>query len=256
MLPKPKGSRMKKCYTSTPLILILSLPFTLQTTPQDKISQQAISHDKDAKIVIHNHVTGSSSNATAHSENRTEQTSRVEQFSYSLLHSITSMVTDLQKTVPGYMNSIRQHKYKIYAATIGASYLYLQYQLHIVHTLLEDPTSWCNWKEIVSLQHLACAPHQDLIPELLADIQKKYLVLSKQNTQINKTAPFNQFINNVSLELTLLQQYATIQEWATFCCISKLFSFSYKKSMIQEKINRLHIMLDIFVTWQIKEFLK
>ena len=202
-------------------------------------------------ITFHNHITGTTATATAQNQTTASQESNT-----SVQQQLAPWYDGAKKTA---MNSYEQmilHKYKIFTACACTYYVWLNYQLHAVSTMINDETSWSNWKATASMQQLVCAPHADLIPQLIADIQKKYLLSKKACLSCNHASAFDQFIKEVSQELALLQNYATIQKWTKIAYLSKFFYFPYKRSMIQEKINRLHIMLDIFISWQTKELLK
>ncbi len=227
------------CYIFSILFLLPTIPMA----PNDNSS-------KTPPIIFNNYMTGSTATATAQNQTTTSQESKTS------VQLLTPWYDSAQKTAMNCYDQMLQHKYKILMAGACAYYVHLNYQLHAVSTMICDETSWCNWKATASMQQLIYAPHDELIPQLLADIQKKYLLSKKISLSHNHESAIDQFIKEVSHELALLQNYVTIQKWTKTLHVSKLFYFSYKKSMIQEKINRLHIMLDIFISWQTKELLK
>ncbi|MBI2353294.1 hypothetical protein HYV11_03585 [Candidatus Dependentiae bacterium] len=162
----------------------------------------------------------------------------------------------IKKTHSCFFNFIENHKYATAFSLISTLYLYVNYRCYTIEKLLQSPSSWCNWKEIVSTQQLVATQQQELIYQLLNDIQKKYFLTYKTTICSLQNSSFDQFIKDIMNELTSLQQYITIKEYASALYLKKIFRFSYKKSIIQEKINRLQFIMDLFLTWQTKELLK
>lgn len=163
----------------------------------------------------------------------------------------------LQKLTDASKVHLWNYKYPIALALLGAGYSYLVYQIHHIHTaIFQNPHAWCNWKAVVSLQQLSYAQPQDLIEQLLLDIQKKY-ILSSITLQPNHQLPtMQQFLTDIAHELALLTWYQTTQKITTACWASKLFNFSYTETAVQEKIDRLDYILNIFIAWQTKELCK
>lgn len=224
----------------THLIILFLLIKFIQNNP----AQQPI----NLTVNVCNHTTGSSATASTDTGVNFEQKNN--------LMSALSAYDDFKKNIPTFYNYLLQHKYKITVGLFFASFTHTQYKIHRIHKMLQAPTSWCNWKAITSTQQLASAPHDDLIPELINDIQKKYLLKSKMTSIHICMSPFDQFIKDVSRELELLEWYLTVQKITKTIHASPFFYFNHKKSFVQEKINRIHMMLDIFINWQTKEFLK
>lgn len=220
------------------------------------LSQVATSEEKQPlHITIHNHNDGATSSSTSHnestSEQKTDSSANAQSTNYAeMIHLYYD--TCKQSALEHYQNMLK-HKYKIIAALSLTLYAQTQYRLYKIHTLLDSPRSWCNWKSITPTEQLVCISHEELIPLLLCDMQKKYLLLPPKN---RIESYIDHFIKEVSNELALLQGYITMQKYANMLYLSKLFYFSHKKSFVQEKINRLHIILDIFISWQTKELLK
>lgn len=199
-------------------------------------------------FIIHNHITGSSARATTETDFDFDQKNN--------MLSMPNVYDDFKKNIPIYYNLLFQHKYKITAGLFCTSFICTQYKIYTTHKMLESPVSWCNWKATASTQQLASASRDELTPELINDIQKKYLLKSKMTSCRISTPPFDQFIKDLSQELELLEWYRSVQKVTKIMHISKCFYFHHKKSFILEKINRIHIMLDIFINWQTKDFLK
>lgn len=206
-------------------------------------------------ITIHNHNDGSKSCSTSRNESISEQqtNSTAHAQSTNYVENMYFYYVALKKTALDYYNNILNHKYKIIAGLACAAYAQTQYKLYKAHIVLENQKSWCNWKSITPTEQLVCIHHEELISLLLCDMQKKYLLLHSKNHTVSSV---DQFIKEISCELALLQSYIAIKKQAKLLYLSKIFYFSHKKSIVQEKINRLHIILDIFINWQTKELLK
>ena len=196
-------------------------------------------------------------NADIKNENKVNTSLSFSWIDYKKLSEyIEKYAEKIKKNSPDYCNFLCDNKYKIMAGFVGINYVYLQYQLYKIDTLLQNNMSWCNWKSTVPMQQLVCSNHDELIPSLLCDIQKKYLLSSKIVSKIHKFSQFDSFIKDLLYEQNILLRYLTIQKYTKFFCVSKLFCLSYKKSYIQEKINRLNLLLDVFIDWQTKELVK
>lgn len=219
------------------LIVLILLTSFIQSTS----SQQPA-------IIIHNHVAGSSSQATTKSGVTFDQKNN--------FLSIPNAYNNFKNNIPTCYTFLLKHKYKLITGFLFLTFAHTQYKIHRIYKMLEMPTSWCNWKATASVQQLASAPHNELAPELFNAIQKKYLLKSKTTSNPIFLSPFDQFIKDVSQELELLEWYLHIKKFTKITYASKFFYFNHKKSFVQEKINRIHIILDIFITWQTNELFK
>lgn len=228
--------------------LFLNIHFFMLLLITSFIVQASSEKQHQQPTIINITLEGSQAHAQAHNQTITDQK--------SLIQPIIPAYENILKNLPSLYNQTLQHKYKIVATIIAASYIHIQHTLHATHSFLQDPASWSNWKATASLPQLANTPQDELTSQLLSHVQKKYLLLSK-TTAINSTmSPFDLFIKDIFYELESLQKYLTIQKYAKKLYLSKLFYFAYKKSFIQEKIDRIHFMIDVFINWQTKELLK
>lgn len=196
--------------------------------------------------IIHNHITGCSAEA------KTETGIDLKNNMLSTLAAYDS----IKKNIPTCYNILLEHKYKITIGMLFASFAHIQYKIYRIHRILQTPASWSNWKATASAQQLSSVHYDELIPELISDIQKKYILRTRTASNNIALSPFDQFIREVSQELELLEWYITIQKLAKITHTSRFFYFDHKKSFIQEKINRIHVMIDIFISWQTKGLLK
>lgn len=246
------------------LFLLLSFFYIIQTN-----NQYASSENQPLKldIQIHNNTSnnssGGASQATATQENdqatitaqSNEQEVSTTQRLYQKLHSFYD---EFKKHFPDNIDYLWDKKYKILAISACIGYLYLCYHLQSAHAIIKDSHSWCNWKQIISTQHLVSTPYQELIPQLLTDIQKKYYLKNYTNykKESSISIPLEQFVQDLQHELYTLKQYLHIQRLIKKCYASLFFSFLYSEKIICEKISRTQIVLDIFITWQTQDLLK
>lgn len=169
----------------------------------------------------------------------------------STLQPFYDQIQNINKSSQSCFKILLDHKYKNMLCLLGIIYGYLHYQLSAADKLIKQQSSWCNWKQTVQLQHLVSTPYQEVMPQLLQDIQKKYFLAHKQLS----SDAFDTFIQDTSHEIAILQQHIKIQSYIKSCYCSQLFYFALDPDMIQEKITRLQWLLDLFATWKTKELL-
>lgn len=210
-------------------------------------------------IVVQMHNNNDNANA-AQGGNASPQTTlyaTLEQKMNNLQETCTIWYNNACDKASWFHNELYEKRYHLGAGCMATGYCYLSYQCYKAKNLIKHRSSWCNWKQTIDIQHLVSTPYQEVIPQLLTDIQKKYLLHTCHDTHTKlKTAPFEQFIKDIYTELALLKKYQLILSWSNKLHLSFLFSLCYNYDIIQEKINRLHLLLDIFITWQTQDLLK
>lgn len=199
-------------------------------------------------FIIHNHVGGPSVQTSA------ELGVDFKQKNNALPNQAT--YDTFKKNIPACYDFFLRHKYQNIIGIALASVAHISYKIYNIHKILQNQASWCNWKATASLQQLSNAHYDELTPDLINDIQKKYLLKTKTSANNVSTSPFDEFIKDAAQEIKMLEWYIAIQKIAKKTYTSSFFYFDYKKSFVQEKINRIHITLDIFISWQTKSLLK
>lgn len=160
-----------------------------------------------------------------------------------------SVITDFSK---GFnrsiiLESLKSHWGKICIGTFFASYIWILYQIRFTCLLMKQHNAWCNWKNVVPLHHLQLSAHQDLMTQLKFDIGKKY---SQKNIHHARCDLSTLFIHDIHEELATFQTYLKWQETIQSLYCSRFFHFPFNPTIIEEKITRLHFILDLFVTSQ------
>ena len=83
----------------------------------------------------------------------------------------------LDKNTDGYdlnlLSLLLDNKLKAFGVAACSCYAWATYRIHCANKILSSHDSWCNWKSVVPLQHLALTQYQDLICQLNMDLQKK-----------------------------------------------------------------------------------
>ena len=154
--------------------------------------------------------------------------------------------------------SLLEHKKKIIFSSFLGIIFYITYKIQKTKNILNDQFSWSNWKQAISVQHLNSISYKELIPELLTDIQKKYLLFTGITpSKANQIAlPYDKFTTEIKSELKELINYSRIYDELKRFKLNRLFFFPYDKEVITEKINRLRAILNIFASWQVDTILK
>lgn len=149
-----------------------------------------------------------------------------------------------------WIDSAIENKGKTIIYTLCACYCYFYYEVCQANTLLNQATSWCNWKQTVMLQHLTGAKYDDLIQELLIDIQKKYFFSSDNKFQ---AITHDHLIQELLYEKKALYRYQSILNWSKKIYISGFLPLHFTYETIAEKLARLDLIIDLLSTWQSKQ---
>ena len=177
------------------------------------------------------------------------QSSTVSQSVYNLFEQCKNKAYESSQS---FFEFLLKNKLKVAGVTVCMCYGYLYYISYTAHVLLDNKGSWCNWKEAISLPRLMGTSYHEIMPELILAIQKKYLFADTKSSH----GVMNCFISDLKKEISSLEKQATIQKFTESCYLSQLLPCKDKLSIIQEKITRLHWLLDLFATWQTKEILQ
>lgn len=141
-------------------------------------------------------------------------------------------------------------KWHIGGALFIATYSALSYKIYQAHKLISMQDSWCNWKEVVPLQHLLLSSEKDLINQLSISIQKKYFLLPFVTLDHYS---YMIMLQEIKAEQVALQQYETILQAASSFYCSRFFYFSIDKATIDERLARLSFILDLLIKWQMQQ---
>lgn len=156
-----------------------------------------------------------------------------------------SEMYDYTATSASYIQTqIWDNKWTIFAATLATVYSWMLYNIKQTEKMIAEHDSWCNWKSVVSITHLALSKGQDLQQQLNFDLHKKYALNSSDISKNNFTM---MFINDIKQELHQLNQYLDIHKLATRIWCKSLFWFAHDPNFIEDKKARLLFILDLFM---------
>lgn len=148
-------------------------------------------------------------------------------------------------------NTIIEHKWKLIALTLAASYAAIVYKIYNIEQLLQKHNSWCNWKTAIPLQHLMLTQTTDLISQLNFDMYCKYGMIIK-NMSDTSTIP-DLFLHDLQEEINLLQLYTSLLNIASTLHCTRLFYFKYSIDIIEEKRARLTFVYNLFMMIQTQQ---
>lgn len=148
-------------------------------------------------------------------------------------------------------NTIVEHKWKLLALTIAASYGAIIYKIYQVEQQLQKHDSWCNWKSAIPLQHLMLTQTSDLISQLNFDMYSKYGLIIK-NMSDTSTIP-DLFLHDLQEEINLLQRYLSLLNIASTLHCTRLFCLKYSMDIIEEKQARLMFVYNLFMMIQTQQ---
>lgn len=188
-------------------------------------------------ITIHNHLhsastSGSTSNPTssAIAANEPEQTTKGSD------HVIENKI--------GIQEFLKTYAWHTSCAVISTSYLYTFYQIYQTNKLLNNPYSWALFKEEIPVTRLTTIKRAELFKELHLAICKKYLNSSDCD---NGQKIMLKFLADLSYEKSRLEAYLTYQTIVYNCYLSKLFPTFKKTELVEEAINRLNFLMDLYI---------
>lgn len=143
-----------------------------------------------------------------------------------------------------YCHSMWDYKWYALASIAGASYLCLNIKIYNINKLLENPKSWCLWKEEIPLNRLTTINGTELLKQLKLDICKKYFnsVETIQDSQL-----LTKFLEDSTYEKNLLEFYQSVCNFSSTLYISKLFITNKTAEQITQYIARLNFLMDLYI---------
>ncbi len=108
--------------------------------------------------------------------------------------------------------------------------------------LLKNPSAWCNWKPHAMLKD----SKKIFIQELLEAIEKKNF---EKETPTHYIPPMMEFLKDIESEYTILNHYMFTAKWAHRIYFDKILPGHDMQLIVQEKLNRLDYIKDIFFEW-------
>jgi len=166
------------------------------------------------------------------------------------LPNMSHMFEGIKSTSNTVKSWLWDNKWSITASIAVCAYGATIYKLRQINQMLQQSSSWCTWKEIVPLGHLATSGSQDLLEQLQFDIHKKYYhAFDAQNTN----AVHALFLQDTNLEMEQLDLYLSWYEFYKTIHISKFLPFKYLPEIIHERKARLQFVIDLFIKWYLKQ---
>ncbi len=141
------------------------------------------------------------------------------------------------------------YKWYILASLATTSYVCLNVKIYNINKLLENPKSWCLWKEEIPLNRLTTIDAAELLKQLKIDICKKYFNAIET---IKDSELLIKFLQDVTLEKDLLEFYQSICNFSNTLYVSKLFIKTKPTDQITQHIARLNFLMDLYLEEYIK----
>ncbi len=159
------------------------------------------------------------------------------------LPSKESILGKLESSYNSLYNNLYDYKWYISGGFIASIYSYLLVKIYTIHRLLENPKSWCLWKEEIPLNRLSTLDSLELLTQLHIDICKKYFDATKIPKDI---CLLKYFLEDINYEKSMLVFYKSIYSYSNFFYISKLFKFNKTVEQIDQYIARLNFLIDLY----------
>lgn len=144
-------------------------------------------------------------------------------------------------------STFQMHYFKIIAASLLTSYIWILYQIRYTCLLMKQHNAWCNWKAVTPVTHLQLTAQSELLSQLKIDMYKKYARHAFNHASCDHTATF---IQDINAELQVLDTYLNWQQRMQTLACTRLFNFPFETATIEEKKTRLFFLLDFFMTAQ------
>lgn len=136
------------------------------------------------------------------------------------------------------------YKWYVLASLATASYLCINFKIYKINRLLENPKSWCLWKEEIPFNRLTTIDSSELLKQLKIDICKKYFNAVEA---IKDSELLAKFLEDITQEKKLLEFYQSISNFSSTLYISKLFILHKTTEQITQYIARLNFLMDLYL---------
>jgi len=164
---------------------------------------------------------------------------------------IFDTLQDQQKKWQGSLTDILTwiHNNKIKSICIGgvSMYSYILYQIHRSNQIINDQSSWVNWKNFMTIDDLFVIAEKELERELIHAIQSRYVHPVNPTDSIYSMV---QFSKTIQQEIELLHQQITLYQWIETIHASKLFFIDIADLIkLHDKYKKLNFIKHIFISW-------
>lgn len=163
-------------------------------------------------------------------------------------HTNTVGLSDLKNSVPKkikeYCNNLYKYKWYSLGFSVTAIYIFINMKIYQINKLLENPKSWCLWKEEIPLTRLISIDSKELLKQLKLDICKKYF--NAVNT-IKDSELVILFLDEITKEKELLELYQYIYDVTSQLYLSRLLITSKSKEQITQYAARLNFLMDLYL---------
>ena len=173
--------------------------------------------------------------------------------SASVRSYVTQVMTSIQprERIEYFLDLLCTYKYRIGACGILTGYVCLLFYCARCNLFLKNVSCWHAWKNGLSTQDLRQVNRSELTQSLLFEIQRKYLQACDPTDNIQ---PLVRFGIDIQRELHLLQRCERIMSWCGQFRLSYALPISRQQvTLVQEKIDRLFFINDLFVSYVAQE---
>ncbi len=157
-----------------------------------------------------------------------------------------------EENAPSIFSSL-SFKNIIIGAGVSAAVLYLCISFHLkkIEAMLNDPRSWCNWKNEIPADKFFGQKTKDVAKELIHSIQEQYCDVKNPT---NTVQPLHCFLKEYSHELALCKRYFSIMHYLSLFKCTRFFKINQEamELKIKSRIERLIFLRTIFFDWVIE----
>jgi hypothetical protein len=162
---------------------------------------------------------------------------------------MSSILTSTQDRLKEHYDNLWSYKWHGLAGLTFASYLCLNAKIYSINKLLENPKSWCLWKEEIPLNRLTTIDAAELLKQLKIDAYKKYFNATEA---IKDSELLVKFLEDVTREKNLLEFYQSVYSFSNALYVSRLFAINKTTEQIAQYIARLNFLMDLYLETHIQ----
>lgn len=190
-------------------------------------------------------------NNTVSSNSLAESASIATQTLQATFTQLSSVLVEYKDRYSGFFYSIGfslfEHRSFFAALGVVSLYAYAVYYALKAHSYLSNDHLWSRWKEEIAMQELLIEQRAIIANDLVLDLQRRYTFAENPTDFLT---PFVYFMQDIEDELAMLQHYQKIEKALQKIRIRSFIPYYQTVFVtIQEKIERLLYVKNIFLTW-------
>ena len=142
---------------------------------------------------------------------------------------------------------VNNNKIQATCITLLAMYSCVACQTYRLNRIINDESSWMNWKSCKSIDDFLAISQKELERELVHAIQARYVHPVNPTDFIYSMVQFSTAIHN---EIDVMEQQIMLYQLIEMSCTSKIFFIDATDlARLQDKFRKLNFIKHIFISW-------